>query len=93
LFKTCRKEIDALMGTGKLHPDTANYMKKYDENFLKVFNKAMEFNLGILKGEAKRTGATALIGEYIEQKILKQDNTPFNFASLYEQRERAYGLE
>lgn len=80
------------MSKGSLHPDTANYMKKYDENFIKVFNKAMDFNLTILKNEPKKSGATSLIAEYIEHNILKQDSTQSNFASLYEQRERAYGL-
>ena len=36
LFKTCRKDIDFRMSTKALHPDTANYMKKYDENFAKI---------------------------------------------------------
>lgn len=30
LFKTCRKEIDHRVSTKELHPDTVNYIKKYD---------------------------------------------------------------
>ena len=52
----------------------------------------MDFNLSILKNEQKKSGATSLIAEYIEHNILKQDSTQSNFASLYEQRERDYGL-
>lgn len=53
---------------------------------MKVFNKGMEFNLSILKGDGKKTGVSTLIADYIEHYILKQDNTQVNFASLYEQR-------
>ena len=92
MFKSCRKEIEVKVSKGALHGDTADYMKKYDHNFLKVFNKAMEFNLNILSKEANKSGASALVAEYIEHYILKQDKIQSNFASLYEQRERAFGL-
>ena len=57
----------------------------------------MEFNLEHLNNEAKKSGAAALIADYIAQFILKPnnilDNQQLNFASFYEMREKNYGLD
>lgn len=91
MFKNCRKDIDTKLSKGAIHADTADYMKRYDKNFNSIFSKAMEFNLGFLKKDSK-TGASILIADYIEHYVLKQDKIQINFGSLYEQKERQYGL-
>lgn len=57
----------------------------------------MEFNLEHLNNEGKKSGAAALIADYIAQFILKPnnilDNLQLNFASFYEMREKNYGLD
>lgn len=97
LLKTCRSDINKRLASKQLHPDTDNYIKKYDANFGAVFLKAMEFDLSILSNDHQKSAASALIADYISQYILKPinilQNLQLNFASFYEIREKSYGLE
>lgn len=67
-------------------------MKKYDKNFGGIFVEAMKFNLEMINKQKNKSGAAALIADYIQEYILKPKNIlenmqlTTNFAYFYEKR-------
>jgi hypothetical protein len=70
-------------------------MEKFDENFEKVFEKAMDINKQYLL--TSNRGVCSLLTDYISSYILHTknllENNQIDFSYFYEGREKEYGLD